>query len=205
MKRTRYGTWFDAVLAQVGWWACLLGAASGRPLLGPAVVVALLAVQLRGLPPAVRRRAAGHVLLLGVAGTTLDSLLSIFGVLRFEGQYVIWLAPLWITALWCQFATALPAFAALRSRPVVAALVGALGAPLAYSGGARMGAAALHPEPWLSVLVLGALWAAVFPLMLRLLPDPEDPTQVPEKLAGSPLEEPPLAKSALVEPMKTLG
>ncbi len=167
MRRERLGTLFDAALVQVGWWACVLGAARGVPLLGPAVVAALITLQVRGLPAAARRQAWRNVALLGLAGTAVDSLQAALGVLRFEGAPAAWLAPPWITALWCHFATAVPAFAPLRSRPVVAGLVGAVGGPLAYAAGARLGAAGLHPEPWISLLSIGAVWAVALPAMLH--------------------------------------
>ncbi len=169
MTRERLGTLFDAVLVQLGWWACVLAAARGYSLLGPAVVAALIFLQTWGLPNTERRQAWRNILVLGAAGTAIDSLQGGFGVLGFRGAAGGWLAPLWITALWCQFATALPALAPLRSRPVVAGLFGAVGGPLAYAGGARLGAASLHPEPWISMLIIGMIWAAALPAMLRLL------------------------------------
>ena len=205
------GTFFDAALVQLGWWACVLGAARGQFLLGPAVVAVLLAVQTLGLPAAARRRAWRGMLLLGAAGTAIDSLHGALGVLDFRGAAAGWLgvfcaatdsqhgglgqgaspqaevlgalAPLWITALWCQFATVLPAFAPLRTRPLVAGLLGAVGGPLAYAGGARLGAAGLHPEPWISLLVIGAVWAVAFPVMLRTLVTPDGATS-PEPVAS---------------------
>lgn len=163
------GSLADAALVQVGWWACVLGAARGLPLLGPTVVAALLAVQTLGLPALERRRVWRGILLLGVAGTIVDSLQGGLGLLSFHGAPVAWLAPLWITALWCHLAIVVPAFAPLRSRPLVAGLLGAVGGPLAYAGGARLGAAELHPETWFSLAVLAAVWAVAFPVMIRAL------------------------------------
>ncbi len=167
MRKAHLGTFFDAALVQAGWWACVLGAANGYPLLGPAVVAALLAFQLGTLPPDLRGRAWRFVLLLGIVGTLVDSLLAGLGVMTLRGAFAPWLAPLWITALWCQFATVVPAFSALSSRLPVAALLGAVGGPLAYGGGARLGAASLHPMPWVSLLAIGVVWTMVFPWMLR--------------------------------------
>lgn len=167
MRRARLGTLFDAALVQVGWWACVLGAAKGFSLLGPAVVAALLVVQLGTLAPGLRGRAWRFVLLVGAVGTIVDSLLAGLGVFSLYGAGAPWLAPLWITALWCQFATVVPAFAALESRLPVAALLGAVGGPMAYGGGARLGAASLHPTPWISLVAVGVVWAVALPWMLR--------------------------------------
>ena len=189
MSRERLGTLFDAALVQLGWWACVLGAARGDFLLGPAVVTALLAVQTWGLPAAARRQAWRRILLLGAAGTAIDSLQGAFGLLSFRGAPADWLAPLWITALWCHFTTALPAFAPLRSRPLAAGLLGAAGGSLAYAAGGRLGAAVLHSEPWLSLLVIAMVWGIALPVMLRaFVPPPAAPPAPAER--GSALAAP---------------
>ena len=167
--RQHLGSLFDAALVQIGWWVCVLGAVHDSPWLGPAAVAVLLTVQVGSLVADARRQALQHVLLLGLCGTALDSLLSGFGLMSLKGSFSPWLAPLWITALWCQFATVVPALTPLRSRPFVVALIGGLGGPLAYGGGARMGAASLHPEPWISLVALGLVWAVALNLMLSFL------------------------------------
>lgn len=169
MKRQELGTFFDAVLVQLGWWACVLGAAQGLFFLGPAVVGGLLVIQTWGLSAGARRRAWRAILLLGAAGTVIDSAMSSLGLLSFRGSFTAWLAPLWITALWCQLATVLPAFVRLRAWPFAAGLLGAVGGPVAYAGGVRMGAASFHSEAWISLLVIAVVWSVAFPAMIRAL------------------------------------
>ncbi len=169
----------DAALVQIGWWACVLGAANGKYLLGPFVVALLIAVQAWRLDVDARRQVWRGVLWLGAAGIVIDSLHGAIGTLTFQGAPGGWIAPLWIIVLWCHLATALPALAALKSRPWIAGLLGAIGAPLAYAGGARLGAAALHPEPWLSLLTIAAVWAVALPLMLHFLVAKPEPKLVP--------------------------
>ncbi len=188
--RQHLGSLFDAALVQLGWWACVLSAAHGLTWLGPAAVGVLLVVQIGSLATGARRQAWQNVLLLGFCGTTVDSLLSGFGAMSLAGSPSPWLAPLWITALWSQFATVLPAFAPLRSKPLVLALLGVVGGPLAYGGGARMGAATLHSEPWISLVTLGLIWAMALPLMAHfLVKDQDDPLSATLPLspaAGTP-------------------
>ena len=86
---------------------------------------------------------------------------ELFGIL-----FLTIVAPLWIIALWCHFATTVPTFAPLRSRPVIAFVLGAIGGPLAYAGGMKMGAAAFHPEPWISWLSIAVVWGIALLLML---------------------------------------
>lgn len=55
----------------------------------------------------------------------------------------------------------------LQPRPLLAAVLGLVGGPLAWYAGARLGALEL-PDPSLALSVLGAGWAALMPLLLWL-------------------------------------
>ncbi|MEM7587069.1 MAG: DUF2878 domain-containing protein [Acidobacteriota bacterium] len=176
MRRQRLGTLFDGALVQLGWWICVPAAGKGYPLIGVAAISVLLVVQTWGLPEDARRRAWRHILAMGAIGTVIDSLHAVLGFLTFRDAFAPWLAPVWITAMWCHFTTVVPAFAALRSRLWVAVVFGAIGGPLAYFGGERLGAAEFHPEAWMSWAAIGVTWAIAFPIMVRwmgALPPPE--------------------------------
>lgn len=152
---------------QVGWLACVAGAAAGRFVIGPAVVAVLLAIHLAASQE--RRRDLVLMAALGVAGSAIDSTLAAAGLLSFRGAPWPWLCPLWITALWLHFATSRDSlFAALRGKPRTAAVVGLVGGPLAYGAGVRLGAASFHPQPLWSVLALALVWAVVLPAATRL-------------------------------------
>ncbi len=78
------------------------------------------------------------------------------------------LAPLWLACLWPVFATTLMhSFAVLQNRLLLAAVCGALGGALSYIAGVRLSAMEFASPLWGPVL-LGALWAAVFPLLLQV-------------------------------------
>ena len=81
------------------------------------------------------------------------------------GSPFSWLAPPWIVALWLQFATSRETLlASLRDRPWIAAVVGAVGGPLAYGAGVRLGAASFPAgETTLSLLALAVVWGIVLP------------------------------------------
>jgi hypothetical protein len=76
-------------------------------------------------------------------------------------------APFWMIALWGLFATTFNvSLRWLRERGVVAALLGAAGAPLAYYAGDRLGALDLvSPAPALAAIALG--WAIATPALMR--------------------------------------
>jgi len=164
----------NLVLYQVGWFACVLGAAHGHPVAGATLAFALTAVHV-----ALTRDRATElrlVLAAGLAGLVLDSANLHLGVLRFEPSQTLLggaLAPLWIVALWMQFATLFRfSLSWMRGRPWLAATFGAVGGPLAFVAGARLGAAELHPDLWPSIATLGVVWATVVVVLVRVAGPP---------------------------------
>ena len=109
---------------QAGWFATVLGAANGAPWLGPAVVLAVVALHLRFTrrPGAEARLVACAVLL----GLVADSLLLATGWIAYpNGNWLPGLAPYWIIALWALFATTFNvSMRWLRRRPLLAARAG---------------------------------------------------------------------------------
>jgi len=78
------------------------------------------------------------------------------------------LPPLWLTALWANFAITLNiSLVSLQTRPWLAAGLGLVGGPAAYWGGAQLGAMTfLDPSAGLLALALG--WAILTPVLLTL-------------------------------------
>jgi len=127
------------VLFQATWCACILGGAAGQWVWGVASATLLVVVHL-----AVTRRWR-DLILIGVAaaiGLVLDSALGLAGLCRFMGGGVGGaLAPAWMVALWAAFAPNLTVSCAwLVPRPWLALAFGAVGGPLAYLAGGRLGA-----------------------------------------------------------------
>lgn len=158
----------NVVAFQLGWLACVLGAAAGRPWLGPLVALPVLAFHLRSAA-----RPTVELALLAAAGLTglvLDSLLVLAGRLAFtQGVLAPGLAPYWMVALWLLFATTFNvSLRWLRIRPAIAALLGAVGGPLAYLAGARVGAAEVLEPAWATHLAVALAYALATPLLLAL-------------------------------------
>jgi hypothetical protein len=155
------------VVFQVAWFACVAGAARGHALAGTLAVVAAVALHLWLAP-----RRAPEAWLVGGAiaiGLVWDSLLVAAGLVSYPtGTFAPGLAPHWILAMWALFATTLNlSLGWLRGRPALAALLGAVGGPLAYFAGYRLGAIEA-PEIGLALLAQGAGWAALMPLLAAL-------------------------------------
>ena len=152
------------LLSQAGWVAVATLAARGRGASAAlcAAGVALVIVLLSG------RRGRTAIFAAGAAalGPLADVPLVRAGLISLREPLLLGvLMPLWWWGLWAMFAAALPAsFGWLRGRPALSALLGAAGGPPAYLAGAGLGAIALHPATWPSLLAIAAVWAVLMPL-----------------------------------------
>ncbi|MDP5136272.1 DUF2878 domain-containing protein [Rheinheimera baltica] len=103
------------------------------------------------------RIAVGGILLLGVS---VDVILLLTGVLQFGGSMLM---PSWFVLLWAMFALASVEFmASVLTRPWVAAVLGGIGGPMSYWGGAKLSGGLLQfPLAEYSAIVLVVVWAAI--------------------------------------------
>jgi hypothetical protein len=161
-------TFLNAAGSQLCWWACILGAASGAPWLGPAVVTVFAALHLwRAVPSAARGRELRLLASAALLGYASDSVLVLVGVLSFPSHAALgWPSTVWMVALWVGLAATLrSSMSWLQGRPLVAVVVGALSGPLAYAAGERLGAASLGPTPTTALVAIGVEWAIAMPLL----------------------------------------
>jgi hypothetical protein len=152
---------------QLGWFACVLGAAHGHAWAGTGVALAIVAWHL-GRASAPRRELVLILIAAGI-GALWDSALAALGWVRYpNGVLIAGIAPHWIVALWMLFATTLNVSLGWLKRSMpLAAVFGAIGGPLAYLGGAKLGAMEwVEPGAALAALALG--WAVLTPLLLQI-------------------------------------
>jgi hypothetical protein len=154
----------NALLFQAGWFAAVLGAARELPWVGVLAVAVVAAVHLaraaRPLPE------LALLALAVVAGAIFETLIVQAGWLRFDsGMLVAGTAPVWMVALWANFATTLNvSMRLLRSRLLVAALFGAIGGPAAYYAGGKLGAVEFI-ETGPALVAIAAGWLVLCPLL----------------------------------------
>jgi len=152
---------------QVGWFACVWGAASGRPWLGPLVVLVAVAVHL-----AVAVNPRRELLLLGICaliGLVFDTVLLQTGWVSYpNGIWLTGFAPYWMIALWVLFGTTLNlSMKWLRGRIWLAFLFGLIGGPASYLAGQALGGMTLiESVPALIALAVG--WGLVMPILFWL-------------------------------------
>lgn len=155
------------LLYLAGWCALVFGAAAGP--VWPATCVALVLLMVHLALVRARREEWRLVLLAGAVGLVVDSAQVAAGLLTFpSGVLLPWLCPPWIVVMWMQFATTFRfSFRWVLASPGVAALAGAVGGPLAYAAGERLGAVTLGEPRALALGALVAMWAVVLPLLAR--------------------------------------
>lgn len=151
---------------QLCWFACVLGAASGHPALGVAMVTGWALVHLLTNRATVETEAGlmACAAMLGLAG---DSALVLAGLIEFPAPARLG-APttLWMVALWIAFATTLGhSLGWLRGRYALGAAAGAVFGPLAYWAGSRLGAVSM-PGGAQSLIAVCALWLTATPALL---------------------------------------
>lgn len=152
------------VLFQANWFACVLGAAHGWVWVG---AVALFAVPLlhAWIARPHGRRELALVVVLVLGGGLIDTAYAWSGLIDYRANAGLTaLAPLWILALWANFAIALNfSLGWLHGRPWLQAAFGAIGGPLAYLGGVKLGALSWGASQALCMAVLALVWAVATP------------------------------------------
>lgn len=152
---------------KLGWLSSVVGAAGQMPWLGPAVLLAVLAVHLRQAErPDLE---IGLVLACGVIGVWFDSFLAATGWVSYpSGQFDPNLAPYWIVTMWMLFATTLNrSMSWLKGRLVLAAAMGAIAGPMSYYAGNRLGGIVFE-SPLAATVALSIGWALIMPVVVVL-------------------------------------
>ena len=164
-------------LYQAGWFACVLGGASHRPWTGFFIAMILIGAHLTlSLERSLEARLVVMATAVGLAVETVQIATGTYGFS--SGMVNNALPPLWLLAMWAQFATTFR-FSLRRvvTRPVAAALFGAAGGPLAFLAGERLGAVTLLPPLTHGLLRLSIGWAialVVFSAVLRRVSPQQD-------------------------------
>ncbi|MGE8189347.1 DUF2878 domain-containing protein [Pseudomonas sp. NPDC086278] len=148
----------NAVLFQIGWFACVVGG-SGLWLL---VALAVLVIHLLWIS---RWADEGRLILSVVLlGTTVDSSLRWLGVFDFND--VAPLIPLWLMLLWALLATTLRHCLQWTATPWwLGSVLGAVGGPLSYYAGGQLAGVSFPYGQWPTLIGIGLLWALLFPTL----------------------------------------
>lgn len=145
------------ILFQVGWFACVLGAANGLPWLAFFVVLILVLGQIYFAP-----NRKNELMLVGVAcvlGAVIDQVLLTNHIVNYTANgWSVAIVPVWIIALWMSFSSTLNlSMRWLREQKILAFFFGLIGGPLAYLAAEKLGAIYIPPFTY-HYAVLGVFW-----------------------------------------------
>jgi len=157
----------NLVIFDIAWFLSVVGGAREMPWLGPLAVLVALMIHFRAA-----RNLTEEVLLIlscAIIGAVFDSFLVASGWVTYKaGLFSDHLAPYWIITMWMLFATTLNvSIRWLRGKPWLAALFGAVGGPISYLTGEKLGGIVLSNQP-AAVAALAIGWAIMMPMLMWL-------------------------------------
>jgi hypothetical protein len=162
-----YNPVINFVLFQIGWFACVLGGAHNYPAIGSFVALFIIACHLFFANEWYLELLL--VISAMILGFAWDSYLVYQKWISYShGQFSPDTAPYWIVVMWGLFTTTLNvSLNWLKTRLVYSVMFGAIGGPLAYYAGARLGALEFT-APTNALIALSVGWAIFTPVLLHL-------------------------------------
>ncbi|CEZ20107.1 conserved membrane protein of unknown function [Candidatus Methylopumilus planktonicus] len=153
------------VLFQFGWFVSVWGAAQQKLPLSMTVVALILLVHI--MQASQKKEATILLFIIMLLGSIFDQLLLITNLVTYENQFIDYLVPIWIVAMWGLFATTLNlSLSWLKSNRVLAVLFGFIGGPAAYFAAEQLNAVQLTNPFSIYALALG--WAILTPVCLYI-------------------------------------
>ncbi|MEO7385464.1 MAG: DUF2878 domain-containing protein [Gammaproteobacteria bacterium] len=151
---------------QVVWFLSLFGAGTHRAWLGAIALAPFTAWHFRAVT-----NPRAEFALVGIAcvvGFVVDTLFIQAHLLAYaEPLPFTAVAPYWILGMWVNFALTLNgSMRWLHGRYLLAAALGAIGGPVAYIAGVKLGAARLLAGEMAVYAVLALVWAVAVPLLV---------------------------------------
>ena len=156
---------WNFVFFQVGWFACVLGAAHQWVFWAASGTLTYIALKIwRSSSPQQEVSLLAKVLAYGIV---TDTLIMHLGYVDFQDAWPSpYLSPLWMWVLWLLVGGTLnQSLSWLHGRPVLGALLGGICGPISYEAGIQLGAGAWGPGgQFAGFILVGLVWAIALPL-----------------------------------------
>jgi len=150
----------NIALYQTIWFSCVLGGNLGS-IAGLGLIGLHLALSLR------RREDLRMIVILLSVGCLLDGSLQLLGILGFATPGLP--IPFWLAVIWMGLALLVNhSLDWMKGKYLLCAVLSAVGGPLAYAGGAALGKADFPRGDVLGLVVLGFVWAGLWPWLMHL-------------------------------------
>jgi hypothetical protein len=152
---------------QIGWFACVLGAANDKEFLGMIIALGIVIYHVIAQVDSINELKL--VLVAVVIGLFWETWVLSSSILLYPShpEASFW-APYWLIMMWALFATTINlSMSWLKGRWLLAMLVGAIFGPLAFVAGEKLGAV-VFLDSTLSMITLAIGWGLLMPLLLWL-------------------------------------
>jgi hypothetical protein len=163
IKRLANKKILNAVLFQLGWFACILG--------GDAIafITTLVILCLHQVFFEVRRTEWYLIAFIVVTGFIVDNIWSYLGVLGFQSPTMLFI-PIWLVCIWALFAATLNhSLYWLKDRLLLSSLLVSISGPLSYLAGSKMAGVTLTDPPIISLLCISVCWAILLPIFFMVI------------------------------------
>ena len=145
-----------------------MGAANNLGWLGPILVLVTVPLQIYLLTEQ-HRAEFFFILLCGVSGFLLETLMIVGDVYIPVGRGDLQLCPPWMAALWFNFGMLVTlSLSWLKGKYWLAGILGGLAGPVAYWGGEKLGALTVANAFFRGYLPLGLVWTLALPSLVYL-------------------------------------
>jgi hypothetical protein len=157
----------NAILFQIGWFACVLSAANNLAWLGSLAAAGILTIHLRRAVDCITEMKM--IALVTVIGILWDSALMRTEFYQFtDGVLIAGIVPYWLIALWAVFATTLNlSLRWLKHRKILAAALGFIAGPASYYAGHMLGAIEFS-NTTMALMLTAIGWAVILPLIMTI-------------------------------------
>ena len=150
--------WINLAGFQLAWWCAVLFGNRSLPVLCLFILFHLLFHSLVFSESKV-------LILCGLCGFSIDLLLTLSGVFRFDTA----LPPLWLLLLWFCFSATLRQSLAFFNRNIfMASLCGGVFGSITYTAAESMGAVSSGIPEVTFIVLLMVIWMVLFPVLLKL-------------------------------------
>jgi len=152
------------ILFQAAWFICVLGASYNQTYLALTLSIIILLIHFSLIKK--RMLDVKLIIIAGLIGLLFDGALLNFDLIIYNDPGLPYpFTPIWIVMLWMTFAMTLNhSLAWLSQKYYLSILFGAIGGPLAYIAGEKLGAITLLSTN--SIITLSVGWALITPILL---------------------------------------
>jgi hypothetical protein len=157
---------FNVAAFYVAWFAAVWAASKGWA--PEATLASLAVVALHMLISTDKRHDWAVIALAAITGIIVETVMVQSGLAVYKAAEPFpGFAPAWLVTMWMAFATLFNvSLNWMKSRLWLAILFAAIGGPVSYYAGMKMGGMTMAEPLWITLSIIAVIWAIAFPLLL---------------------------------------